>query len=1015
MNTVVKSTLALTALIGAFYLSISYRYGDPGWRLEFSAKEAEARPEKGSSYDLRQLAILNRAVVNIKENYVDPSRINERKMIGAAMEEVQRAIAELLVEVDKDSEDVPSRITVRVNAAEQSFDLQDVGDLWQLSFKFKDIFSFIQQNLQHHDKLQDIEYAAINGMLSTLDPHSVLLRPEDYREMKLSTRGKFGGLGIVISVRDGQLTVVNPIDDTPASRAGLKAGDKVVQIGFDSTVNMALSDAVDMLRGAPNTSVTIWVSREGWAKPRKFVLERADIKVKSVTYKQLPDAVGLVRVRNFQNTTFNELKNALKKMGKKTPLKGLVLDLRGNPGGLLDQAIKMSDLFIESGPLVTTVGYGNRIREPKMATRKNTQGFPVVVLTSNSSASASEIVAGALKNHKRALIIGQQTFGKGSVQVIYDNKDDSALKLTIAQYLTPGDISIQSVGIVPDIATYPVVLTDTETDLHRSEEFKGGEKDLPSHLDHASSEISKAAKPVHRVRYLRDEALHKKVMENPNTIIEDFEIELAQRIIVSTAAGHRDGMLTDAMPVLDAVTAQQQKAIEDALDGRGVDWRVLATTGTPKAQVELTLDSPEPIKAGSTVTLQAKVTNVGDGPYVRLRAISRSENPLFEGHELLFGNIPPGESRTWKTPVKVPKSALTRRDVVKLEFKVGVDVKSENADRAQAKGLDLAEAPRPQPAEIKIAVEQLPRPRFAMTYLIDDAQQGNGDGLLQRGEQAELLVDIVNVGEGVSTALLGTLRDDGQSGRRGIFIKRGRIKAGGTDGEPVSLAPGEKTRLRFSFKVKADSPDNVPVQVSAMDAEIREITSEKLILAPVDADTRSAPVSARLKAKDGVVQLSGVRGDGGHIIGTAASARADAKLGDWYRVPLEEKSSKDSTLYGWVRADQVSTDAAQGASAITRVSPVGPPVITFDEQREAHTDAMTLQGNVSSGNVVKDLLVYVNNRKVFFKSNAANKAAHDTLDFSVRVPLDKGVNTITVVAREDNELLSRRTLIVNRD
>lgn len=1016
MNTVVKSTLALIALIGAFYLSISYRYGDPGWRLEFSAKEAEARPEKGASYDLRQLAILNRAVVNIKENYVDPSRINERKMIGAAMQEVQRAIAELLVEVEKDSEDVPTRITVRVNAAEAAFDLSDVSDLWQLSFKFKDIFTFIQQNLEHHDKLQDIEYAAINGMLSTLDPHSVLMRPEHYREMKLSTRGKFGGLGIVISVRDGQLTVVNPIDDTPASRAGLKAGDKVVQIGFDSTVNMALSDAVDMLRGAPNTAVTIWISREGWAKPRKFVLERADIKVKSVTYKQLPDRVGLVRVRNFQNTTFTELKGALAKMAKKAPLKGLVLDLRGNPGGLLDQAIKMSDLFIESGPLVTTVGYGNRIREPKMATRKNTREFPVVVLTSNSSASASEIVAGALKNHKRALIIGQQTFGKGSVQVIYDNKDDSALKLTIAQYLTPGDISIQSVGIVPDIATYPVVLTETETDLHRSEEFKGGEKTLPSHLDHASSKISKAAKPLYRLRYLRDEALHKTVMETPNTIIEDFEIDLARRIIASTAAGHRDGMLKDAMPVLDAVTAQQQKAIAKALATQGVDWTVLATTGMPQAQVELTLDSPEPIKAGSTVTLQAKVTNIGTGPYVRLRAISRSDNPLFEGHELLFGNIPAGESRIWKTLVKVPKSALTRRDVVKLEFKVGDDAKSDSADLAPATNVDLASAPKPPPAEIKIAVEQLPRPRFAMTYLIDDAQQGNGDGLLQRGEQAELLVDIVNVGEGVSTALLGTLRDDGQSGRRGIFIKRGRIKAGGADGESIELKPGEKTRLRFSFKVKADSPDTVPVQVSAMDADIREITSEKLILTPVDADVRPALVSARLKATAGaLVQLSGVRGDGGQVIGTATSARADAKLGEWYRVPLEEKGEKGGGLYGWVRADTVSPNAAKGGDAITRVSPAGPPVITFNEQREAHTDAMTLQGSVSSGNVVKDLLVYVNNRKVFFKSNASNQAPKDSLDFSVRVPLDKGVNTITVVAREDNELLSRRTMIVNRD
>lgn len=1002
MSTIFKSTLALTALMGAFYLSVSYRFGDPGWRVEFT-QEAEARPEQTAEYDLRQLAILNRAVVNIKENYVDPSRINERKMIGAAMEEVQRAIAELLVEVERDSEKVPTRITVRIDDAEESFDLKDVGDLWQLSFKFKDIFSFIQKNLKHHDKLQDIEYAAINGMLGTLDPHSVLLRPEDYREMKLSTRGKFGGLGIVISVRDGQLTIVNPIDDTPASRAGLKAGDKVVQIGFDSTVNMALSDAVDMLRGAPNTPVTIWVSREGWSKPRKFVLKRADIKVKSVTYKRLPDRVGLVRIRNFQNTTFDELKKAVKTMSRKGALKGLVLDLRGNPGGLLDQAIKVSDLFVSSGPLVTTVGYGNRIREPKMATRRGTETFPVVVLANRSSASASEIVAGALKNHKRALIVGQQTFGKGSVQVIYDNKDDSALKLTIAQYLTPGDISIQSVGIVPDIATYPVVLTDEETDLHRSEEYKGGENQLPEHLDHASSKISKAAKPEHLLRFLRDEAITKKVRENPNDIIVDFEIDFARKLIAGTEQGHRDGMLEDAQAVLKAVTDQQQARIEEALKTRNVDWSLLAKSGTPKATVELSLDQQEPIKAGATVKLTAKITNTGDGPFRRLRAISRSDNPLFEGHELLFGNIPAGESRSWTTPVKLPKSALTRRDTVKIEFKTGAP---ESAPESAA-----GSAAVPPTADLKIAVEQLPRPRFAMTYRVDDTQQGNGDGLLQRGEQAELLVDIKNVGEGVSTALLGTLRDDGQTGRRGIFIKRGRIKAGGKDGKAVELKAGESTQLRFSFKVKADSPDAVPVQVSAMDAEIREITSEKLSLAIVDPDVRVKPVKTSLLGTNGApIQLTSVRGDA-QVVGTAATVQSDAQLDGWYRVPLKEKGH-----FAWVDARTVKQGEPAAASQITPVAPAGPPIITFnDEQHETRNEALTLQGEVKSGNEVKDLLVYVNNRKVFFKSNAANQATRESLQFSLRVPLDKGVNTITVVAREDNELLSRRTMIVHRD
>ncbi|MEZ4469543.1 MAG: MXAN_5808 family serine peptidase [bacterium] len=981
-----KSTAALIALLGAFYLSVSYQFGDPGWRLEFHAREAAARPEAADAYELRSLAILNRAVIHIKESYVDPSRINERKMIGAAMDEVQRQVAELLVEIERDAEEVPTRVTIRLDKAEQTFDLRDVGSLWQMLFKFKDIFRFIQENLTSHERLQEIEYAAINGMLSTLDPHSVLLRPDDYREMKLSTRGKFGGLGIVISIKDGQLTIVNPIEDTPAARAGLKAGDRVVQIGLDSTVNMALSDAVDMLRGEPDTSVDIHVLREGWNRPRKFTLTRADIKVKSVASRLLADRVGLVKLRGFQNTTYDELAAAIKHMGSKGKLKGLILDLRGNPGGLLDQAIKVSDLFVESGPLVTTVGYGDKVREPKMATRAGTETYPVVVLTDTYSASASEIVAGALKNHERALIVGQQTFGKGSVQVIYDNKDDSALKLTIAQYLTPGDISIQSVGIAPDIATAAVILNDDETTFFHQDGL-AGEKDLPAHLDHESAQVSREVRPLHTVRYLRDEDLHKKKAEEPGTLVVDFEVELAQRIIAASETGYRAGMLKEAAGVISRAQAEEEDRIVQALATRGIDWRPVAATGQPKARVEIVTDRPgNAVTAGESITLQVTVHNEGDGPFVRLHGETRSDNEYFEGHELIFGDIPPGESRTWKVPVKAPRSALTRRDPVKVEF---------NVEAGTA----------PPPVELKVAVEQLPRPRFALAWWVDDHGRGNADGILQRGEEAELVVEIKNVGEGPAFEVLCTLRDNGEAGQRGVFIHRGRVS------HDKGLAPGEQARLRFGFQVKADGPLEVPVQVSAVDNEIREATSEKIVLRVVEADTTPRKESVRLlpRSRDTVV-ISGTYGEAGSVVATAPFAISDARLGDWYRVPLGD------AMVGWAYAGDVTLDPdAQGVTAATPVAPKGPPVISFGDRppgTETEDDALTLSGEVQSEAVVKDLLIFVNNRKVFFKSNGT--ATADRLRFSARVPLEQGVNRITVIARQDEELESRRTVIIHR-
>lgn len=990
MQSLGKTLIALASLLGAFYLSISYRYGDPGWRLEFEPA-ATASAESGviDGYDLQSLSILNRAVVHIKEHYVDPSRVDARRMLGAAMEEVQRAIAELLVEVERDADEVPTGLTVRIDDARQSFDVTDVTDLWQMSFKFKDIFRFISKNLRHHQRLVDVEYAAINGMLSTLDPHSVLLRPEDYREMKMSTRGKFGGLGIVISVRDGQLTIVNPMEDTPASRAGLRPGDRIVQIGLDSTVNMALSDAVELLRGAPGTPADIWVMRDGWSKARKYTLTRADIKVKSVASKRLAGGVGLVRLRNFQNTTFDELEAALRTMGRRGKLQGLILDLRENPGGLLDQAIKIADLFISSGPLVTTVGFGDTLREPKMATRAGTQTeLPIVVLIDDHSASASEIVAGALKNHHRALLVGEKTFGKGSVQIIYDNKDDSALKLTIAQYLTPGDVSIQSIGITPDIETRPAVLTDERTDLIVTPDELTSEESLPAHLERAVAAVE-AEVPLMGLEYLRDEALQKKIDDNPDELIVDAEIELAHQMLRVTTAPHREAMLDAARPVVEARRALEQKRISEALAARGIEWHAAAepgpVTGTPRAEVTVEARPSGPIDAGQTLELHATVRNVGDAPFSRLYAVTTSDNDLLTGHELLFGEVLPGQSREWTAKVELPHSALTRRDAVKLEF-------------TDASGAAIDDA------AIKIDVRALPRPRFALHWRVDDTQRGNGDGLLQLGEDAEIVIDAKNLGPGKSFDILGTLRNDETDLERGVYIKKGRV-------EHAPLAPGERATLRMSFKVKVDKPGEIPVSVGVYDTEIRESTSERALLPIVAPETAPSPFAATLAPKAGDdLTLRGAPHPSAPTVARGTRARADARHGDYYRVPLDDG-------FAWVAAAEATPipDAGPSPTSIAAVEPTAPPFIELSREPlavETHDRALTLDGAVLGPRPVRDLLIYVNDKKVYFKSNGG--ALGDPFRFSAEVPLDHGTNRITMIAREDEDYASRRTVIINR-
>jgi carboxyl-terminal processing protease len=322
-----------------------------------------------------------------------------------------------------------------------------------------DVFAIVERNYVEPVKANNLINGAINGMLETLDPHSNYMAPEVYKEMQTETRGSFGGIGFEITIRDKVLTVVAPIEDTPASRAGIQSGDMILRIDGKSTKDMTLMEAVKLMRGPQGTQVTITVMRQGFTEPKDFTMTRAVIPIRSVRFKTLEPGYGYIKVSQFIERTFSDLENALKKIeSKEKPLKGLILDLRNNPGGLLEQAVKVADLFLESGMIVYTEG---RVEGQKMKffvqKKEKVQEYPMIVLVNGGSASASEIVAGALQDQGRAVILGTQTFGKGSVQTIIPLEDGSALRLTTARYYTPNGRSIQAQGIAPDIAVADLV------------------------------------------------------------------------------------------------------------------------------------------------------------------------------------------------------------------------------------------------------------------------------------------------------------------------------------------------------------------------------------------------------------------------------------------------------------------------------------------------------------------------------------------------------------------------------
>ncbi len=347
--------------------------------------------------------------------------------------------------------------------------------------KFSKVLHYIEANYVETVKVEKLIEGAIRGMLETLDPHSAYLSPEVYKEMKVETSGKFGGLGIEVSVTDGYVTVVTPIDDSPAFRAGIKAGDKIIQINGKMTKNLSLPEAVTLMRGKVGESIHLVISRKRVEGPLKFSLKRESIRMQSVKSLLMPQGVAYFRISSFQERTSEDLAKEYEKIAAKKPV-GIILDLRGNPGGLLDQATRVVNLFVDEGPIVYTIGRDRAKKEVESAQRgRKVTDLPLVVLVDGSSASASEIVAGALQDYGRGIIAGSQTFGKGSVQTIVPVGDEAGLKVTIARYYTPSGRSIQVRGITPDVLIESIDPQLIETAQKAARKYR--EADLDRHFD----------------------------------------------------------------------------------------------------------------------------------------------------------------------------------------------------------------------------------------------------------------------------------------------------------------------------------------------------------------------------------------------------------------------------------------------------------------------------------------------------------------------------------------------------
>ncbi|MCP4807181.1 MAG: PDZ domain-containing protein [Proteobacteria bacterium] len=743
---------------------------------------------QGEPYELSELKLLQRTIYFVDEKYVDPNRVDPDLMFDEALDSVERRVGEVLFRREPGGR----LLHIAVGSYTTTLELPPIETTRVMTDQLSRVAAVLEAELSSDEvPFPEIEYALVNGVLSSLDPHSVLLPPEDSKEMDVENSGEFGGLGITIALREGRLTVEYPLEDTPAYRVGLKADDRIVRIDGQSTINMDLTEAVSKLRGEVGTTVQVHVERDGWNEPKPFDIERARIKINPVKGELLEGGVGYVRVTNFHGMVTNDLTALMAQFARENGgnLRGLVLDLRSNPGGYLNQAVDVSDMFLSNGQIVSTVERGNRNVDSQGASRGNTEGdYPIIILVNANSASASEIVAGALKNNGRAVILGERTFGKGSVQHLYENPgDDSKLKLTVAKYLTPGEHSIQAIGVPPDILVEQTIMVDdpdAEDDRPLVAMYARERVRREADLDHSLEQMENSGDPaVYSVRFLYQPDPDQPRSDQLN-LNDDWEVQFARDLILASPEdANRAEVLSSVGSVVSTHGKRQAKEIEGAFSDAGLDWSSGDQPATPSLTVEVDLGEDGVLTAGEEheEMVWVRVTNTGTEPVHQVMAVSESTLDFLDGDEFYVGKLAPGETRSWPTRVALIEGY--RDEVGEVDITVYDGSRRELA----------------QSTHMVRTVGQ-PLPRFSWTYEIRDSGvegvHGDGDGIAEAGETVALHLELTNVGDGATSEAFAKIKNKSSGA---LDLEVGVLELG-------VIEPGETAEGDFLFKVKGTEP-----------------------------------------------------------------------------------------------------------------------------------------------------------------------------------------------------------------
>lgn len=904
--------------------------------------------------DLNSIDRITRSGSYIQNYYYDPARIHPDKMLKEGLNAVARIVPEVLVSFPSNKTDY---FILGVGNQKKEIFLSSSEKLSDIYPPVAESFQFINENYKGDVKSTDMEYAFVNGLLNSLDPHSDFLPPEVFKEFKTQTEGEYGGIGIVVGIKEDELTVIAPLEGTPATAAGIKADDKIIQIDDLATINMPLSEAVDKLRGKVSSKVTLLIRRKNY-EPVEYALTRKKISIQGVKSKLVmigAKKIAVIKIISFQEGTSANMEKAIAKFQNQVgPLDGIVLDLRNNPGGLVDQALEVTDKFLTQGDILYTVGAKKGEEEISQATSQigDLIDTPMIVLVNEGSASASEIVSGALKGTNRALIMGTQTFGKGSVQTLFTLKDGSSLKLTVAQYLTPGRVSIQAVGITPDVVLVPSRVLANDFDLHQDETY--GEQNLEEHLENARA--SRDAKPFFSLRYLeKDKKPDETESEYTQTINEtkDYSLGLAVKLLGSAGLSSgldrtgldrtgldrigldRIGLENKFLPLLKQEEKNQDRVLGEIIKKRGIDWSLAAPS--PSSSPTLTATSQfinktdgKPAKvlhAGDGVIWQVMVTNQGKEDAVRVLGVVHSEYPLLKEKEFIFGKIKPGETRTAVNEIKIPKETLSFNEKSNINF--------------------FSDTPGEiPPLKVPLQVVEALKPVFAYSYQLrddgTDGSIGNSNGRPEKGETVALELTIKNDSPNPAEDVVVNVRNkEGE----GILLTKGRSSLG-------PLLPNSDRKATLVFQIANSFPKD----------------DMQLTLGISDKTTRT-----------------GLEDTFHFYLNPEHPGAMDPPLGVYQKAPAIQLARHEVARHEVTRREATSHDGE-------------------GEQFE-------ISGTVSDDQALSDVMIFAGNQKIFYQAAPLGKKVLSLL-FETTFSLKPGANTIIVEARDSRHLSMIQNLVV---